>query len=235
MHLGQVGERFRIIAQKGRRAQCPTGTQQESSGRLGTGQEYAWCYRAPVFAPPPVTTTTISPQIVTRVPTTVTTAVSPQIAPTLAQQMASPGAQVAAAPQQVAPLQTGITEQQLRDILTAEATKAAAERDYERRRRDIADAQRLEDERYAREQAEAAAAAAAEVYTVPGGPPMALAPPPMPMLAVPEMGPPPDEAPPVAIAEAKAELPMGLLLLAAAAIGAVVLMGGKGKRKRAKK
>ena len=264
--LGQVGERFRIIAQKGRRAQCPAGTSQESSGRLGTGQEYAWCYRAPVFAPPPVTTTTISPQIITKVPTTVTTAVSPQISPTMAQQQASPGAAVTAAPRQVAPLQTGITEQQLRDIMSAQAAATEAERAADERRRQVEietmrreiaereratqeidqarradEARRIEADRFAREQAEADAIAAAAA--IPPPPSMTYMPTgggALPAMPAAPLLPPPDmamemEARDVTITQ-DGEIPWALIAIAAAGIGAVILVGGKGrKRKRGKK
>ncbi len=195
---GSTGERFRIISsRKGGRVTCPAGTTQESSGKLGTGQAYAWCYRPPVFAPPPVTTTTISPVITTQVPTAVSTQVSPQISPTLAQQQASPGATVAASPVAApgpvsAAPSTGISERQLRDILAAQQAAADAERaareaksasETEELRRQMAererasmeiwqaqmkaDADRAEAERFAREQAEATARESAEAIPPP--------------------------------------------------------------------
>lgn len=143
---GSTGERFRIIASgKGGRVTCPPGTTQESSGKLGTGQPYAWCYRPPVFAPPPVTTISYeAPRTTVQVPTAISTQVSPQISPTLAQQQASPGATVAAAPQQVAagPIaapsaQTGISAQDMMDFMRAQDERAARERALaEQRRRD---------------------------------------------------------------------------------------------------
>ena len=270
--LGQVGERFRIIAQKGRSAQCPPGTSTESSGRLGTGQQYAWCYRAPVFAPPPVTTYTYAPVTTTTVPTAVTTAISPQISPTMAQQQASPGAAVTAQPVSApapvsgaATVPTGITEAQLRDILSAQAAAVEAERAAEERksqvemetmRREIAlrerasqeidlarradEARRIDADRFAREQAEADAIASAAAIPPPpstmyaptggGGFPMPSAP----ALPPPEMA---MEARDVTITQdGDAEIPWALIAIAAAGIGAVVLVGGKGrKRKRGKK
>lgn len=149
MYLGALGqqctpgERFRIIAPKGgRRISCPGGTSTESSGRLGTGQQYVWCYRPGQCAAPPQTTTTISPVITTSVPTAVSTAVSPQISPTLAQQQASPGAGVTAAPQSAgAPVSaqpsTGITGQDLERILQAQREARAAEDEARARTREI--------------------------------------------------------------------------------------------------
>ena len=263
---GSTGSRFRIIAQKGRRAQCPPGTQTESSGRLGTGQEYAWCWRAPQFAPPPVTTTTFAPVVTTQVPTAISTQVSPQISPTLAQQQASPGAAVTAAPVAApgpvsATPSTGITGEDLRRILEAQAAADEAEREArerksqveietlrremagrERMSREIEDARRadearrVEAERFAREQAEATAIESAGA--IPPPPSTTYAPsgggmipfvPPAPL----EVG-----APTVDVTQAPIEAgtPWALILLAAAGVGAVVLMGGKGKRKsRAKK
>ena len=195
---GSTGERFRIISsRKGGRVFCPSGTTQESGGVLGTGQKYVWCYRPPVFAPPPVTTTTISPVIRTSVPTAVSTQVSPQISPTLAQQQASPGAAVSAAPQAApgpvtARPSTGITGEDLQRILEAQRLADKAERDAEERRRtseletlrvemakrdrmsrDIALAEskaradRAEKDRFARDQAEAMAAQTAQVLPPP--------------------------------------------------------------------
>lgn len=143
---GSTGERFRIIASgKGGRVVCPPGTTQESSGKLGTGQPYAWCYRPPVFAPPPVTTISYeAPRTTVQVPTAISTQVSPQISPTLAQQQASPGATVAAAPRQEAagPIaapsaQTGITAAEMMEFMRQQDERAARERALaEQRRRD---------------------------------------------------------------------------------------------------
>lgn len=273
--LGQVGERFRIIAQKGRRAQCPAGTSQESSGRLGTGQEYAWCYRAPVFAPPPTTTFTYAPVTTTTVPTAVTTAISPQISPTLAQQQASPGAAVTAQPVSApapvtgaATVPTGITEAQLRDILSAQAAAVEAERAAEERKREVeletmrreiaareratqeidlarrkAEADRIEADRFARETAEAEAIASAAA--IPPPPSMTYAPtggggfpamPPAAMLPPPDMTMAPEARDVTITQNGDGETPWALILLAAAGIGAVVLVGAKkGKRKKVRK
>lgn len=184
--LGQQGSRFRIIAEKGRSAQCPPGTSTESSGRLGTGQQYAWCYRPPVFAPPPVTTTTITVPTRVQVSPSLQTAISPMISPVMGQQMASPGATQASQPTQIAPTpmtrQTGITGRELQDILAAQAAARKAEDEARERKRtaetdelrrqmatrsrvqdEIAQAQRadtarrIDAERFAREQSELAA------------------------------------------------------------------------------
>lgn len=278
MYLGELGqqctpgERFRIIAQKGaRRVNCPSGTSEESRGRLGTGQEYVWCYRAGYCPPAPVTQTTISPTITTQVPTAVSTQVSPQISPTLAQQQASPGATVAAAPVAApgpvsAQPTTGITGADLERILEAQRAAAAAEREAEERkqaaemetlRREMATrerasqeiylaeqkaaADRAEAERYARELAEQEAAASAAA--IPPPPSMTYAP--TGGGALPFMPPSFEQAAPITTEARDVSVtagaadegpPWALILMAAAGIGAVVLMGGKGKRKsRAKK
>lgn len=203
--LGQAGgDRFRIIAPKGaRRLSCPPGTQTESSGKLGTGQQYVWCYRRPMAPPKPV-----APQITVTVPTTTTvspslqTQISPQVSPVMGQQMASPGASQAGAPTQVAPApmtrQTGITGADLQRILeeqrkAREAENAARERqrtvETEELRRQFAErsraqdeiaqaqraaeARRIEQERFARESAEQAAAESAAAMP----PPPSFAPP----------------------------------------------------------
>lgn len=281
MYMGELGqqctpgERFRIIGQKGgRRISCPSGTSTESSGKLGTGQDYVWCYR-PGYCPP-APTTTISyeaPRTTVAVPTAVTTAISPQISPVLAQQQASPGATVAASPVSApgptagsATVPTGITEAQLRDILSAQAAAVAAEREFDERKRAseteelrrqmaererasteiwqatmAADAARVEADRFAREQAEADAAASAAAIPPPastmysptggGGFPLPAQPLPSPDMT---MAP---QARDVSITQdGDGETPWALVLLAAAGIGAVVLVGAKkGKRKRSKK
>jgi len=103
-HLGQgdTGNRFMLYAEKGRRVRCPPGTTQESSGRMGTGQQYVQCWRPPAFAPPATTRityeaprTTVSPVIQAQV--------SPQISPVLTQAQASPGAAFQASPTQTQP------------------------------------------------------------------------------------------------------------------------------------
>jgi len=268
------GDRFRIIGQKGgRRISCPPGTQLESSGKLGTGQPYVWCYRRPAAAPQPVAPqiTYEAPRTEITVPTAITTAISPQISPTLAQQQASPGAAVTAQPVSApgpttGSIPTGISEQQLRDILSAQAAATEAERtaaerqraaEIEELRRQMAARERatqeidlarraaeaigIDQERFAREQAEATAARAAEA--VPPPPSMTYVPsgggtlpamPPEPMAA-------PDttmemEARDVTITQDGEPVPWALIAIAAAGIGAVVLVGAKGaKRKRGKK
>lgn len=267
--LGQVGERFMLYAEKGRRVMCPAGTTQESSGRMGTGQQYVQCYRPPVFAAPPTTTVTYeAPRTTVSVPTAVSTQVSPQISPTMAQQAASPGATVAAAPVAApgavaATPTTGITGADLERILAAQAAADEAEREARERksqieietlRREMAErtrmtedieaarradeARRIDAERFAREQAEAAAIESAGA--IPPPPSITYAPTGGGM--VPFVPPPPLEittqARDVTVTAGAAEdgPPWALILLAAAGVGAVVIMGGKGKRKsRAKK
>lgn len=260
---GSTGERFRIIAPKGAgRVSCPPGTTQESGGRMGTGQQYVWCYRAPMFAPPPTTTISYeAPRTTIAVPTAISTQVSPQISPVLAQQQASPGAAVSADPVQSMPggvsaqPSTGITGEDLQRILDAQRAAAKAEADALERQRTseyaeltrqmsereratteiyLADqkaaADRAEAERYAREQAEMDARESAAIYAPSGGGGLPL--PSLPPSVVPSTIP---SAPPtvdVTRAPIEAGTPWALILLAAAGIGAVVLVGGKkGKRK----
>lgn len=178
--LDQVGERFRIISStKGGRVVCPPGTTQESSGKLGTGQAYAWCYRAPVFAPPPTTTFTYAPVTTTSVPTAVSTQVSPQISPAMAQQQASPGATATGAPVQSMPggvsaqPSVGISAQDLERILAAQRAADDAEREARDRksaaeteelRRQMAERERVSREIYLADQKAAADRAEAERY-----------------------------------------------------------------------
>lgn len=273
--LGQQGSTFTVRSQRGERPNCPVGSQEQS--RHGSGiRESVTCYRAPVFAPPPTTTVSYeAPRTVVSVPTAVTTAVSPQISPTLAQQQASPGAAVTAQPVSApapvsgaATVPTGISESQLRDILSAQAAAVEAERAAEERksqiemetlRREMATRERatqeielarraaeafgIEQDRFAREQAEAEAIASAAA--IPAPPSMTYAPtggggfpamPPAPMLPPPDMTMAP-EARDVTITQNGEPVPWALIAIAAAGIGAVVLVGGKKgrKRKRGKK
>jgi hypothetical protein len=264
--LGQVGERFMLYAEKGRSVSCPAGTTEESSGRMGTGQKYVNCYRPPVFAPPPTTTVTYHAPITSvAVPTAISTQVSPQISPAMAQQQASPGATATGAPVQSMPggvsaqPSTGITGEDLRRILEAQALADDAEREARERkdaieienlRREMAErtrtmdeieaarradeARRVDAERYAREQAEATAKESAGA--IPPPPSMTYAPSGGGML--PAMAPPslPDAFAPSTVdvtqAPVEAGTPWALILMAAAGIGVVVLAGGKGKRKK---
>ncbi len=273
--LGQQGSTFTVRSQRGERPNCPAGSQEQS--RHGSGlRESVTCYRAPVFAPPPTTTVSYeAPRTTVSVPTAVTTAVSPQISPTLAQQQASPGAAVTAQPVSApgptagaATVPTGISEEQLRDILSAQQAAVDAEREFEERkrateietlRREMAERERatqeielarraaeafgIEQERFAREQAEAEAIASAAA--IPPPPSMTYAPtgggalpamPPAPMLPPPDMTMAP-EARDVTITQDGEPIPWALIAIAAAGIGAVVLVGGKKgrKRKRGKK
>lgn len=290
---GHTGERFRIISSSkgGRAPVCPTGTTQESSGTLGTGQKYSWCHRAPQFRAPPVTTTTISPTVTTLVPTAVSTQVSPQISPTLAQQQASPGATVAASPQQQAAgpvaapsadASEGIEAAEMfrymreqdairredkiaADLAAHEAAGAVQEREAVARQVALDQQRADEAQRTAEDRARAAeyenmmrtivenAApdprdVAAEVINggltagaINGGGAMLMPMPPAPGgFSTPgPMGPPGaagESLAPPAPAPDEAATPWALILLAAAGVGAVVLMGGKkGKRKRVKK
>lgn len=272
--LGQQctpGTRFRIIAEKGaRRISCPSGTSQESGGKLGTGQQYLWCFR-PGRCPQPATTTVSyeAPRTTVQVPTAISTQVSPQISPILAQQQASPGAGITGAPVAMpgpvsATPSTGITARDLERILAAQAAAAAAEREAEERkgqtevetlRREMAarerasqeiwqaqlkaDADRAEADRFAREQAEATAresagavpAPSSMTYSPTGGGTLPFMPP---TIAAPVSTQARDVS--VTAGAAEAGTPWALILLAAAGVGAVVIMGGKGKRKsRAKK
>lgn len=169
--LGATGERFRIISSsKGGRVNCPPGTTQESSGKMGTGQPYAWCYRPPVFAPPPTTTVTYhAPTTTTTVSPAVQTAISPQISPTMAQQQASPGATVAASPQQTAGGQAadtgyrpGLTGDQVRAMMDAERRARDAEAMAQEYREGLERAQRQEELQAFRDVYEKQAAAATE-------------------------------------------------------------------------
>ncbi len=269
--LGQQGSTFTVRSQRGERPNCPGGSQEQS--RHGSGiRESVTCYRAPVFAPPPTTTVTYeAPRTSVAVPTAVTTAISPQISPVLAQQQASPGATVAAspvsAPGPVRGPTTGISERQLRDILSAQAAAVEAERaareaksatEMEELRRQMstrerasqeiwqaqlkADADRAEAERFAREQAELEARESAGAIPPPpstmyaptggGGFPLPAQPP----LPSPDMTMAPTARDVSITQDGDGETPWALLLLAAAGIGAVVLVGAKGgKRKRGKK
>lgn len=254
-----------LYAEKGRSVICPPGTTQESSGRMGTGQQYVKCYRPPVFAPPPTTTISYeAPRTTIAVPTAISTQVSPQISPAMAQQQASPGATASGAPVQSMPggvtatPSTGITGADLERILDAQRAAAKAEADaLERQRKSeyaeltrqmsererlsqeiyLADqkaaADRSEAQRFAREQAELEARESAAVYAPSGGGALPL--PPLPPSVVPSTIP---SAPPtidVTQAPIEAGTPWALVLLAAAGIGAVVLVGAKkGKRKTRK-
>jgi hypothetical protein len=181
----------------------------------------------------------------------------------LAQQQASPGAAVTGAPVQSMPggvtatPSTGITGEDLERILAGERAAAAAEADAlerqrsteyaeltrqmaerERMTRDIiladqkAAADRSEAERFAREQAEIEARESAAVYAPSGGGALPLPPLPSSVVASTVPGAPPPVGPPP---EAEAETPWMLILLAAAGIGAVVMVGAKkGKRKTRK-
>lgn len=247
--LGQVGERFMLYAEKGRSVSCPAGTTQESSGKMGTGQKYVQCYRPPVFAPPPVSTVTYeAPRTTVSVPTAITTAVSPQISPVMAQQQASPGATVAASPVSApgpttgaATVPTGISASELRDILAAdaEADRRAREVELETFRREIAERSRVSDELYlasqqAIESQEAIPPPPSTAYMPTGGGALPAMPP-APMLPPPDMTMAPQARDVTITQDGDAETPWALILLAAAGIGAVVLVGGKGgKRKRGK-
>lgn len=261
--LGQQGSTFTVLSQRGERPNCPVGSQEQS--RHGSGiRESVTCYRAPVFAAPPTTTVTYHAPITSvAVPTAISTQVSPQISPILAQQQASPGAAVTGAPVQSMPggvtatPSTGITGEDLERILAGERAAAAAEADAlerqrsteyaeltrqmaerERMTRDIiladqkAAADRSEAERFAREQAEIEARESAAVYAPSGGGALPLPPLPSSVVASTVPGAPPPVGPPP---EAEAETPWMLILLAAAGIGAVVMVGAKkGKRKTRK-
>lgn len=247
---GGGGDRFRLIAPPGRRVSCPPGSQTEQSGKLGTGQAFVWCYRAPAPAPapPPPAPVTISPVITTTVPTSVATQVSPQIAPTMAQQQASPGAGVHAAPT-AAPggVGTGISAAELRSILEAQQATRTAE--LTELRRQMTERERLTQELRLREQTEAARRAAQETEAAAVPSPMAIPPPPS--MAPAPMAPPPVFMPPAAAPAAAVELhdgrselgtpagpPWALILLAGGGVLALALIGGrkdKPKRKRAKK
>lgn len=265
-HLGQLGQgstgsRFRIIGQKGQRVSCPSGTSQESSGRLGTGQQYVWCHRAPQFAPPPTTRityeaprTTVSPSLQTQI--------SPQVSPALTQLQASPGAQVRAAPSQVAPapMTRGITGADLERIMAAQRAASAVEQEAHERKRNVeteelrrqmaarsrqteeimaaqraGEARRIEQERFAREQAEATARSAEAI------PPPASFSPGTPLQA-PIQAAAPIVAPMMTPAEQVVEVegdaleagmsPMVLVMIAAAGLGVMMLAGQKGKRRK---
>lgn len=262
--LGQCtpGERFRIIGQKGgRRISCPSGTSTESSGKLGTGQDYVWCYRAGVCAPPPTTTVSYeAPRTTIQVPTAISTQVSPQIAPTMAQQQASPGATVAASPVAApgpvsATPTTGITGADLERILAARQAADDAEREARERqdaieienlRREMAARTRASDEIEAARRADEARRVDAERYAREQAEASAIdsagaIPPPPSMTYAPSGGggfmPPPELfAPPSTVdvtqPPIEAGTPWALILMAAAGIGVVVLAGGKGKRKK---
>ena len=252
MYFGQAstGERFRIIGQRGgRRPTCPRGTTTESSGRLGTGQQYVWCHRAPQFAPPARTTITVAPR--TTVSPAIQAQVSPQVSPVLTQAQASPGARVAAQPAQVMPggmtaaggatgmtaaeFQRILAEQRAADEARRAAEMSALQQAMEERSR-ILEAQR-EQERQAMAEREAArveAQRAAEERAI------ALPPPPTAGAFVPPsplMPPTPVPTRPTApteidITEAPVEAaaPVPWLLIAAAGVGAVLILGAGRKR-----
>jgi hypothetical protein len=257
--LGQQGSTFTVLSQRGERPYCPTGSQEQS--RHGSGiRESVTCYRAPVFAPPATTTVSYeAPRTAVTVSPSLQTAISPMISPVMGQQMASPGAGITAAPTQVAPApmtrQTGITGADLERILAAQRAADEAEREARERKataemteltRQMAErsrtqdeiyqaqradeARRIDAERFAREQAELEARESAGA--IPPPPSFTAAPSPMqaPMLTEAQMtagdvtmAPPGDgEAP-----------PWILIALAAAGIGAAVMLTGKkGKRRK---
>ena len=259
--LGQVGERFMLYAEKGGRVLCPAGTTQESSGRMGTGQQYVKCYRPPVFAPPATTTVTYeAPRTTVSVPTAVSTQVSPQISPAMAQQQASPGATAAGAQVQSMPggvsaqPTTGITGADLERILAAQQAADDAEREARERqsatemetlRRGMATRERASQEIYLASQKAAADRAESERFAreqaEATGQESAGA---IPYSAtgggaLPLMAPAPlpqafAPGPTVDVRQAPVEAgtPWALILMAAAGVGVVVLAGGKGKRKR---
>lgn len=258
-HLGQgsTGERFRIIAQKGaRRVSCPRGTTQESSGRLGTGQQYVWCHRAATFAPPPrTTTTTIYHAPTTTVSPSIQAQISPQVSPVLTQQQASPGAGVSAGPTQYQPggqQAGGMTAAELQAILAAQRRTDDARRaaELQSMQQQMATRDRLLQEQRAGEQRaiadREAARRAAEAEAMERARESAGALPPTAGAFVPpsplqppifEPGPPL----PVIDAETAVDLvtaPEGAqvvpyVLLAAAAVGAAFLLRGKkGAKKR---
>ena len=239
--LGQQGSTFTVRSQRGERPNCPTGSQEQS--RHGSGlRESVTCYRAPVFAPPPTTTISYeAPRTMVSVPTAVSTQVSPQISPVLAQQQASPGATVAASPVSApGPVSTGITAQDLERILAAQQAADDAEREA-RERQDAIEIENLRREMAARTRAsdEIEASAVESAGAIPPPPSMTYAPsgggmlPPMAPPSLPEAFAP--STVDVTQAPVEAGTPWALILLAAAGVGAVVLMGGKGKRKRVKK
>lgn len=168
--LGATGERFRVTAGPGAPARCPSGTSTEDTGRFPSGGSYANCYRPPVFAPPPTTTVTYhAPKTTTTVSPGIQTAVSPQISPTLAQQQASPGAGVQAAPTQTAGGQTadtgyrpGLTGEQVTAMMDAERRARDAEAMAQEYREGLERAQRAEELEAFRKVYEDQAAASAE-------------------------------------------------------------------------
>ena len=264
MYFGQVdpSQRFRIIGQKGgRRPVCPPGSQTESSGKLGTGQDYVWCYRPATFAPPPTTTITYHAPTTTVSPA-IQAAISPQISPTLAQQQASPGAAVTGTPTQSMPGGqqatgggTGMSAQEVMRILAEQraADDARRAQEYAQMERVMAERQAmLEQQRQAereaaeareearrREEAEAAeraeASAAAMPLTAGAAPPFV---PPSP-LQPPEPEPSalqidadfPDVETGTAVLPAESQA-VPWLLLAAAGIGAAYMLRGKKGAKR---
>jgi len=204
-------------------------------------------------------------QVPTAVSTQVSPQIAPTMAQQQASPGATVAARPQAAPGPVsASPTTGISERQLRDILAAQQAAADAERaaresqsqteletlrrqmaERERASQEIwqaqlkADADRAEADRFAREQAEATAAASAAAipppasttYSPTGGGALPFMPP---SVAAPVSTQARDVS--VSAGAAEAGTPWALILLAAAGVGAVVLMGGKGKRKsRAKK
>lgn len=257
--LGQQGSTFTVRSQRGERPNCPTGSQEQS--RHGSGiRESVTCYRAPVFAPPPTTTVSYeAPRTAVTVSPSLQTQISPQVSPVMGQQMASPGAGITAAPTQVAPApmtrQTGITGADLERILAAQRAASEAEAKAREAKRSteteelrrqmaersrvqdeiyaaqrLAEAQRVDRERFAREQAELEARESAGA--IPPPPSFTAAPSPMQAPRLTEaqmtagdvtMAPPGDgEAP-----------PWMLIALAAAGIGAAVMLTGKkGKRRK---
>lgn len=150
--LGQQGSTFVVRSRSGERPNCPAGSTLQS--RHGSGiRESVTCYRAPVFAPPPTTTVTYhAPTTTTTVSPGIQTAVSPQISPTLAQQQASPGAAVTAAPAQTAGGQAadtgyrpGLTGEQVTAMMDAERRARDAEAEAQRYREGLERAQRAEE------------------------------------------------------------------------------------------
>jgi hypothetical protein len=259
--LGQQGSTFTVRSQRGERPYCPGGSQEQSRHGQGLRESVTCYRAPVFAPPPTTTVSYEAPRTTVSVPTGISTQVSPQISPAMAQQQASPGAQASSAPASApgpvsARPSTGITGEDLQRILDAQRAAAKAEADaLERQRkseyaeltRQMSERERASQEiylaeqkaaadraaadRFAREQAEAQAQEAAALYAPAGG--GALPPPAMPPSVVPSTIPdyaaPPDVRVPQVAPED--ETPWALLLMAAAGVGVVVLMGKKGKRK----
>lgn len=207
------------------------------------------------FTYAPVTTTSVPTAVSTQVSPQISPGFTQQQASPGASSQSSPGS--APGPVSARP-STGITGQDLERILEAQRAAAAAEREAMERTRAVemetlrqqmaqrerasqeiylaeqkAAADRAEAQRFADEQAQLTAQESAAIYAPQGGGslPLPALPQNVVQSTVPDYAMPAPDVSVTQTAPPESETPWNLLLLAAAGIGVVVLMGKKGKRK----